>query len=169
MGQAEVLIAGLLVAVAGLASLARVLPIPCPIVLVIGGTLLGFIPGLPAIVLDPEVVLVVFLPPLLCWAAFSANFSDLRTLALNSVALVLVTLCGVAVIAHAPIRSLRLAGADAEADEELRARLEATGAALARIEDLAEQEWARDEGEISSEVMSRAVREFDLEEPRLEI
>ncbi len=45
MGQAELVIAGLLVAVAGLSALARLLSIPYPIVLVIGGALLGFVPG----------------------------------------------------------------------------------------------------------------------------
>ena len=63
MGQAELLIAGLLVAVAGLSVLARRLSVPYPIVLVIGGALFGFIPGLPEVKLDPEVVLVVFLRP----------------------------------------------------------------------------------------------------------
>lgn len=159
----------MLVAAAGLASPARVLAIPCPVVLVIGGTLLGFIPGLPPLALAPGVVLVVFLPPLLCWTARSANFSDLRSRTPHSAALVLVTMCGVAVIAHALLRSFRLTGADAGADEGLRARIEATRAALARIEDLAEQEWTRDEGESSSEAMSRVVGEFDLEESRLEI
>ena len=47
MGQAELLIAGLLVVVAGLRALARHLPVPYPIVLVGGSALLGFVPGLP--------------------------------------------------------------------------------------------------------------------------
>ena len=59
MGRAEILIAGLLVAVAGLSTLARHLSVPYPIVLVVGGALLGFVPGLPEVKLDPEVVLVV--------------------------------------------------------------------------------------------------------------
>ena len=78
MGQAELLIAGLLVAVAGLGALARRLSIPYPIVLVIGGALFGFVPGLPEVNLDPDVVLVVFLPPLLYSAAFFANLGDIR-------------------------------------------------------------------------------------------
>src|SRR6516165_3753411 len=77
MAQAELLIAGLLVAVAGLSVLARRLSVPYPIVLVIGGALFGFIPGLPAVKLDPQVVLVVFLPPLVYGAAVYANFNDL--------------------------------------------------------------------------------------------
>ncbi len=58
MGQAELLIAGLLVAVAGLSALARRLSIPYPVVLVVGGAAFGFVPGVPAVKLDPNVVLV---------------------------------------------------------------------------------------------------------------
>ena len=57
MAHAEILIAGLLVAVAGLSAFARRVSIPYPIMLVIGGAIFGFIPGLPAIPLDPIVVL----------------------------------------------------------------------------------------------------------------
>src|SRR6266513_782519 len=104
MGQAEVLIAGLLVAVAGLGALARRLSVPYPIVLVIGGALFGFVPGVPEVKLNPEVVLVIFLPPLLYGAAFFANLGDMRAnlrgLALSSIGLVLVTMGAVAVVAH---------------------------------------------------------------------
>jgi monovalent cation/hydrogen antiporter len=107
MGQAEILIAGLLVAVAGLSALARRLSIPYPIVLVVGGAAVGFIPGLPEVKLDPEVVLVVFLPPLLYGAAFFANLghirASLRPITLNSVLLVLFTMAAVAAGAHALI------------------------------------------------------------------
>jgi Na+/H+ antiporter len=107
MGQAEILIAGLLVAVAGLSALARMLSVPYPIVLVIGGAAAGFVPGLPEVKLDPEVVLVVFLPPLLWGASIFANFNDLRAnlrgLTLSTVGLVLVTMCAVAWAAHALI------------------------------------------------------------------
>lgn len=78
MGEAEILIAGLLVAVAGLSALARSLSVPYPIVLVLGGAVLGFVPGLPEVKLDPEVVLVVFLPPLLYGASIYMNTNDLR-------------------------------------------------------------------------------------------
>jgi CPA1 family monovalent cation:H+ antiporter len=110
MGQAEILIAGLLVAVAGLSGLARVLSVPYPIVLVVGGALIGFVPGLPKVELDPEVVLVVFLPPLLYSSAIYANVNDLRAslraLTLTTVGLVLVTMCAVAWVAHALIPGL---------------------------------------------------------------
>src|SRR4051794_30777012 len=110
MGQAELLIAGLLVAVAGLSALARRLSIPYPIVLVVGGAAVGFVPGIPEVKLDPEVVLVVFLPPLLYGAAFFANLGHirraLRPITLNSVLLVLCTMAAVAVGAHALIDGL---------------------------------------------------------------
>jgi monovalent cation/hydrogen antiporter len=110
MGQAELLIAGLLVAVAGLSALARRLSLPYPIVLVIGGALLGFVPGMPKVNLDPNVVLVVFLPLLVYGAAFFANLNDIRSnlrgITLSSVGLVLATMVAVAVVAHALIDGL---------------------------------------------------------------
>jgi Na+/H+ antiporter len=110
MGQAELLIIGLLVAVAVLSALARRLSIPYPIVLVIGGAVFGFVPGLPDVNLDPDVVLVVFLPPLLYGAAFFANLGDLRrdlrAISVTSIGLVLATMCAVAVVAHELIPGL---------------------------------------------------------------
>jgi Na+/H+ antiporter len=110
MGEAEVLIAGLLVAVAGLCTLARRLSVPYPIMLVVGGAVLGFVPGLPEVHLDPEIVLVVFLPPLLYGASIYSNFNDLRrnirALTLGTVGLVLVTMCTVAWAAHTVIPGL---------------------------------------------------------------
>jgi monovalent cation/hydrogen antiporter len=49
--------------------------VPYPIPLVLGGLALGLIPGIPDVQLDPELVLLLFLPPLLYSSAF---FSDLR-------------------------------------------------------------------------------------------
>jgi Na+/H+ antiporter len=115
MDQAEVLIVGLLVAVAGLSALARLLHVPYPVVLVVGGAAVGFIPGLPKFELDPEVVLLVFLPPLLYAAAFFSDFrsmrANLRGLTLSSVGLVLATMAVVAVVAHALIPGLPWAAA----------------------------------------------------------
>ncbi len=74
----EIIIAGLLLAVAALVTLARVLNVPYPIFLVLGGLALGAIPGMPDIQLDPELVLLIFLPPLLYGAAFFASLRDLR-------------------------------------------------------------------------------------------
>jgi Na+/H+ antiporter len=115
MGQAEILIAGLLVAVAGLSWLARRMSVPYPIVLVVGGALFGFVPGVPTVTLDPSVVLVVFLPPLVYGAAFFANLGDLRAnlrgVTLTSVGLVLVTIVAVALLAHELIHGLSWAAA----------------------------------------------------------
>jgi CPA1 family monovalent cation:H+ antiporter len=72
------LVLGLLLAVAALAVLARKLQIAYPILFVIGGLLLGFIPGLPALHLDPQLVFVLFLPPLLYPAAFFTPWRDFR-------------------------------------------------------------------------------------------
>lgn len=110
MGHEELLVTGLLVVVAGLSLVASLVSVPYPIVLVIGGAVLGFLPGLPEVHLDPEVVLLVFLPPLLYGASFFANFNDLRAnlrgLTLNAVGLVLATMCTVAWVAHTLIPGL---------------------------------------------------------------
>ena len=73
-------------------SFVVVLVLAMPSVGGIGGAVLGFVPGLPPVQVDPEVVLVVFLPPLLYRASIFANFNDLRAslrgLALTTVGLV---------------------------------------------------------------------------------
>ena len=62
-----------------LSAAARAINVPYPIVLVVGGALLGLLPiGLPEVELDPDLVLVIFLPPLLYSGAFFANLRDLR-------------------------------------------------------------------------------------------
>jgi monovalent cation/hydrogen antiporter len=115
MGEAQLLIAGLLVAVAGLGAFARFLSVPHPIVLVLGGAAFGFIPGTPEVRLDPQVVLVIFLPPLLYGASIFANFGDLRAnmrrLPLSTIGLVLVTMGAVAGVAHALVPGLPWAAA----------------------------------------------------------
>src|SRR3954451_11272226 len=104
MGDAEVFLAGLFVLVAGLNVLALRLSIPYPIVLVLGGLVVGAIPGLPDITLNPDLVLVIFLPPLLYSAGVFADLrslrDNLRPILLLSVVLVVVTTVAVAVVAH---------------------------------------------------------------------
>jgi len=99
------LLFGLLVAIVILATLATRLRIPYAILLVLGGLFLGFVPGLPSITLNPELILVLFLPPLIyssawltSWRAFRANLRPILQLALG---LVLVTTIVIAVVAHA--------------------------------------------------------------------
>jgi CPA1 family monovalent cation:H+ antiporter len=72
------LVLGLLVAVAALAMLAHRLRVPYPIVLVLGGLLIGFVPGLPDVQLAPDLVFLLFLPPLLCISAFYTSVRDFR-------------------------------------------------------------------------------------------
>ncbi|PYK58217.1 MAG: hypothetical protein DME21_16135 [Verrucomicrobia bacterium] len=76
-GVVEIFV-GLLLAVAVLALLARKLHIPYPILFVIGGLLLGLIPKLPKVRLDPELVFLFFLPPLLFPAALFTSWRDFR-------------------------------------------------------------------------------------------
>ena len=52
--------------------------VPYPILLVVGGAALGFIPGIPDVQLNPDVVLVIVLPPLLYAAAFFSSLRDVR-------------------------------------------------------------------------------------------
>jgi monovalent cation/hydrogen antiporter len=103
MAGAEIVVF-LLVAVAVLAGAALRHDVPYPIVLVLGGLALGFVPWLPAPELEPDVVFFVFLPPLLYAAAFQASAYELRDNALPigllAVGLVLVTVVAVAAVAH---------------------------------------------------------------------
>jgi monovalent cation/hydrogen antiporter len=103
----ELIVFGLLLAIAGLAVLAGVLRVPYPVTLVAGGAVIGFLPGVPSVELDPDLVLLIFLPPLLYGAAFFTSVRDLRRnakpIALLSIPLVLVTMAVVAVVAHATI------------------------------------------------------------------
>src|SRR5215217_6314896 len=94
----------LLGAAALLAQLARRLNVPYPIFLVLGGLGIGFVPGLPGVVIAPEVIFLIFLPPLLNAAAFSSSPLDLRAhlrpILLLAIGLVLATTFAVAAIAH---------------------------------------------------------------------
>ena len=100
----ELVVFGLLVAVAGLVLLSDVLEVPYPIFLVLGGLVLGFIPGVPEVELAPELVLLIFLPPLLYVSAFFSSLRDLkaniRPIGLLSVGLVALTTVVVAGVAH---------------------------------------------------------------------
>ena len=95
---------GLLVAVAGLVLLSDVFAVPYPIFLVLGGLSLGFVPGMPELELEPDLVLLIFLPPLLYSAAFFSSLRDLkaniRPIGLLSVGLVALTTVVVAGVAH---------------------------------------------------------------------
>lgn len=114
MNDIEYLIA-LLAAATVLVRLADLVSVPYPIVLVVAGLGLGFVPGLPELHLEPEVIFLVFLPPLLHSEAWSSSVRDLRIelgpLALLSIGLVLATVAGVALVAHTAIDGLSWAEA----------------------------------------------------------
>ncbi|MEA2321590.1 MAG: monovalent cation/hydrogen antiporter [Solirubrobacteraceae bacterium] len=94
----------LLLAIALLAQLAGRLHVPYPVFLVLGGLAIALIPGSPRIQLEPDVVFLVFLPPLLYAAALTASPRDLRSqsgrIALLAIALVVLTVIAVAAVAR---------------------------------------------------------------------
>src|SRR5215469_13358351 len=94
----------LLVAVLGLELLAKVLRLPPAAALIAGGMALAFVPGFPTVSLDPELVFVLFLPPLLmdgayftAWADFRRNLGGILLLAIGAVAF---TTLAVGLVAH---------------------------------------------------------------------
>jgi monovalent cation/hydrogen antiporter len=108
-------ILAILVAIAILFEVARRIGVPYPTLFVLGGLGLAFVPGLPRIELQPELVLLVFLPPLLFAAAVDTPTRDLRTnaaaLARLSIGLVIFTTVIVAIVAHAAVPTIGWAGA----------------------------------------------------------
>jgi monovalent cation/hydrogen antiporter len=100
----QIVIAALFVSAAGLNALANFLEVPYPIPLVIGGLVLGLVPGIQSPQLDPDLVLLVFLPPLLYSSAFFADLralrADARVISLSAIGLVLATAGAVAVLGH---------------------------------------------------------------------
>src|SRR3954466_5770619 len=113
--HAELVLLFLLVVVAALTWLARALNLPYPILLVLGGSALGVVPGVPDVQLQPDLVLLIVLPPLLFHAAYFASLRDLRAnaraISLNASALVLLTMSAVAVTMHAFLPGLPWAAA----------------------------------------------------------
>jgi Na+/H+ antiporter len=102
--QEELQLLALLVTAAALLLLADPLRIPYPILLVLGGLMLGFAPGVPDLTLPPDVVLIGILPPLLYSSAFNTGLRELRRnlrpISLLAIGLVVLTMVGVAAVAH---------------------------------------------------------------------
>ena len=107
MENLEVFLVALFVSVALLNAIASWLDLPYPIVLVAGGLALALVPGVPTVELEPDLVLTIFLPPLLYSAAFFSDLralrQDIRPISLISIGLVIVTAVVVAVAAHVVI------------------------------------------------------------------
>lgn len=85
-------------------AVAQRLAVPFPITLVVGGLLLSLVLGLPAVELEPELVLLAFLPPLLFSEAFAVSWRDFkanrRPIGLLAIGLVIATTLTVACAAH---------------------------------------------------------------------
>src|SRR3954470_15646247 len=100
----DVIIAGVLAGVAVLLVLAYVTRVPYPVLLVVGCAGIGFLPHAPHLQLEPDLVLLILLPPLLYSAAFFSSLRDLqrnlRPITLLSIGLVVFTTLAVAAIAH---------------------------------------------------------------------
>ncbi|MDT3402087.1 Na+/H+ antiporter [Mucilaginibacter terrae] len=103
----------LLLVIMLLVMLAQKIKVSYPIVLVLGGLGLSFIPSLPAINIDPELIFLIFLPPLLYDAAWQTSWKDFwkwrRVIASFAFPIVIITSAVIAVISHQLIPGFTLA------------------------------------------------------------
>ena len=106
----QVVLLMLLVLVAAFAVLAQRLKTPYPIVLVLAGLLLGFVPHVPRVPLNPDLVFLVFLPPLLYASAWQTSWREFRTnlvsIVMLAVGLVAFTVIGVALFSDHVVSAL---------------------------------------------------------------
>lgn len=88
----------------GASGIADKIKLPAPVLLLLVGMIMGFLPAMPDIELNPEIVMLLFLPPLLYDAAFNISFKDFKTnihtINTLAVGLVFITTVGIAVVAH---------------------------------------------------------------------
>jgi Na+/H+ antiporter len=88
----------------GLSAIADKVKLPYPILLIIAGIAVGFIPSIPHIELNPEIIFLIFLPPLLYDAAFNISFksfkTNINTISALAITLVFITASGIAVFAR---------------------------------------------------------------------
>lgn len=114
LGSIELVFVILVVGI-GLSYIARWIRVAEPIVLLLGGILLGLVPGLPEIELEPELVFLLFLPPILFSAAYFTPIRDFkangRAILLLAIGLVLFTTLAVGAVAYALVPGMSLAAA----------------------------------------------------------
>jgi CPA1 family monovalent cation:H+ antiporter len=107
------LILSLLFVVSMLVMLSEKLKISYPILLVLAGLAIGFIPGMPTVSLKPEMVFLIFLPPLLYAAAWNTSWKNFwasrRAIGLLSIGLVIFTSTAIAFLSNALIPGFPLA------------------------------------------------------------
>lgn len=88
----------------GLSAIADHIRLPYPVLLIVAGITIGFIPAMPVIDLNPEIVFLIFLPPLLYDAAFHISFptfkENIQTISTLAIGLVFITASGIALVAH---------------------------------------------------------------------
>ncbi len=88
----------------GLSAIADKIRLPYPVLMVSVGIAMGFLPTMPAMEVNPDVIMLIFLPPLLYDAAFNISFkafrTNLNTIFTLAIGLVFITTVGIAVIAH---------------------------------------------------------------------
>jgi CPA1 family monovalent cation:H+ antiporter len=100
----------LLAVVTALAQVTDLIKVPYPILLVLVGIALGFVPGIPLVSLHPDVVFLIFLPPILFDAAWSTSWPDFkaarRPITLLAIGCVIFTTCAVAWVSHEFIPAL---------------------------------------------------------------
>lgn len=88
----------------GLSAIADKIKLPYPILLISAGIAIGFIPTLPKVEIDPEIIFLLFLPPLLYDAAFNISFAqfktNINTISTLAISLVFITVLGIAVLAR---------------------------------------------------------------------
>jgi CPA1 family monovalent cation:H+ antiporter len=112
---AVLLLIALLLAATALAIVARKVGLPYPVLLVLGGLAIALIPGLPAVELEPDVVFLLFLPPILFAAGYFTSIRDVKAnltwILLLAVGLVLFTMVVVAVVTVVLVPSLPVAAA----------------------------------------------------------
>lgn len=88
----------------GVSGIAEKIKLPVPVLLLLAGIGIGFAPAMPGIELNPEIIMLLFLPPLLYDAAFNISFKDFKTnintISSLAIGLVFLTTAGIAVIAH---------------------------------------------------------------------
>lgn len=88
----------------GVSGIAEKIKLPVPVLLLAAGIGIGFLPSMPGIELNPEIIMLLFLPPLLYDAAFNISFREFRininTISTLAIGLVFITTGGIAVVAH---------------------------------------------------------------------
>lgn len=107
------LIISLLLGIAMLTMISNKLKVSYPILLVVSGLVISLIPGTPVIRLEPDIVFLIFLPPILYSAAWNTSWHDFwknkRPISLLAFGLVIFTSAAVALVSNAVIPDFPLA------------------------------------------------------------